>query len=524
MKKILFTVFLFVFFVTNKVQGSDFSTPSVPLSHPAYSFLEILKAHDLIETQVMGHRPWTRLQFAKWAGEADQRQVEKTAFVQSIINQLKKDFKNEIVSLEKNEIKKLQFNPLEKVFITAEALDLSPRGYFELPSATYNPLTNFDEGRHKTSGFQMALESSHSLQVSPFFSAYLQPRLQAQFISNSGRENNIFLHEFYGTLTFLKHKIDIGRKTFVLGQGEFGGMILSNHARPLDSIQLTNLNPWRIKHFGKIKYTFFFSWLGPEQNFSDPFLTGGKLTYLPNRYLEFGVTRAMILGGKGSPTGSFFDYVAEFFAARPGDINLVNLSNSINGVDWLVTVPGTRGLTTYGEISFEDANLQKIFRSIEQDSGILLGLTLPRLDKSGSLGVSLEGRRTTSIMYTHGIWTTGWTLNQFILGDPLGPGALSLNLKLKKIFSPKYILLADIGLEKSESDHYSGSPTAGRVKTVDGPSEKRWRTKIDFSYPLNKKITLLNSVGYEHVWGFNFIPGQKRDNFLARIQAIIDFK
>jgi hypothetical protein len=187
-------------------------------------------------------------------------------------------------------------------------------------------------------------------------------------------------------------------------------------------------------------------------------------------------------------------------------------------------LPFLRNLEIYSEFYFDDFDLVDIPKSFTQDGGMLFGAYLARLDDKGSWNLRVEGRKTSSILYKHGIWNTGWTENGFVLGDPLGPDADSLSVFLHKTNNDLLTQFSWIGaLERVDSDIYSGGGSAvGRIKTTDGPPEIRFRTLFSASHALSNLWTLSGSLGYERIKDFNFIRGDDKNGFLAQVS--MDFR
>ncbi|MBI4412695.1 MAG: hypothetical protein HY541_09475, partial [Deltaproteobacteria bacterium] len=363
---------------------------------------------------------------------------------------------------------------------------------------------------------QYSWETNHWALLGDHFSAALRPRLQLQITNDQGRkENGFFVQELYGSAYFLNTQIDFGRRQIIWGQSRLGGMILSNNARPVDGITIFNPSPWKIRYLGNLRYTFFLATLGPEQNFRNPLFSGIKLSLMPVDWFEAGIARALIFGGEGSPSSSFGDHLSDYFGARPGNINSVNLSNSINGFELRGRIPPLRNLELYAEFYFDDFTLGHPLRSLVQDSGISAGIYLPRADTKGSVSLRLEGKKTSSVLYKHPDWN--WALNHFVLGDPLGADAESAGIRLIKRLNPKTKVTGQFTFERIDSDTYQGGVPEGRRKTVDGTAEKRFRGSLGLSHQFTKRLHAAVDFGYEHVSDFNFAEGNNRENFLFNL-------
>lgn len=535
-KKNLAFFFLLIFALSTQTQAKVKNyflpaSPSVPISDQVYDEIDILASHNLIKHRILGHRPYTRNEIARLIYVAskeferkhtiepsDRKTLRKYDYLKDLINHLKKRYHKEISAVNSPKSSFVKIRPLHTASFHTHFLKSPSRPYYENTTVQFNPLTNYQGGRHIREPFQISLETQHEMLAAPYFSVFFQPRLQFQFSGNSNtEEHQLFVHELYATATAFNTQFDVGRKELVWGLGRYGGINLSNHARPLDSIQFSNPTPWEIFFMGNFKYSFFFASLGPDYNPNNAHFTGLKLIFLPYDFIEFGVSRAIMIGGNGAPDGSFFDYMKEFFIARAGDITQQNLSNSISGFELRGKIPFLRNLEIYAEFYFDDFNIDKIFRSLKQDTGLLLGLNLTRLDNKGSLGLRIEGRTQSTILYKHARWRSGWSLNNLMLGDPLGADAESVSVFLTKRFNHRLMLNQQFHFEHIESDTYSGGVSDGRRKNADGPSEKRFRLLTQINYKITEFLSGKGLIGFEHVQGFNFMPGNHINNVFVSI-------
>lgn len=506
------------------------ASPSVPVDDPVYETLDIFISHGLIADAIVGQRPWTRSEISRLLGQAAERlsraidpsPPQKSG---SRLRPKTKDFLEALLRRHQDayaETPRLKsvavsINPLERASFDTTLLESAPRPYFGSDLlASLNPLAQNLGGRHITDGFQSALETSHHIGFAPYASIFVKPRLQLQWANGqASKEYALFLQEGYATFAFFNTQIDVGRKPMNWGQSRLGGLMFSNNARPIDGVQLTNPEPWHVKHVGHFKYSFFFGSLGPDVIYPYAQISGGKIGYKPFSFLEFDVARAIIFGGNGSPSASAWEIFSEFFGARQQrEFNLgggPNLSNSISGIEWRATLPFLRGLVLYNEIYFDDFVLEKLFESFNNDAAKVVGLYLPRLDDMGRFSLRLEGKLTPDIMYKHSFWLSGWSLNNFILGDPLGPDAQALEAQFTARLPEKKITLSNtLSLEK-----FKNAPAA---------SEIRVRNILGGTYDITDRWNGALGLGFESVQNHNSIAGDSAFNFLVQGKITYDAK
>jgi len=522
MNKKIASLFIVVFFIFSlTVHAEDGASPLVPLSDAIYWNLEILKGHGLIPSSTEGTGPSTQREINRQVLEArsqfDQRRAnpatywkETADYLDALITKMEESYPDETLSL----------HALKSAEISLIQLDSPGRDIFRPNSsidARYNPLTQYQSGRHIVDGTQIGLSSVSQAQITSHASFSFSPYIQLQLHANDQEEEQgFFVEELYGNVNFFNTQLDIGRRPFQWGQSDHGGVLFTDNARPLDGIFLSNPRPWKIPHMGFLKYSFLLATLGSEQSLNNTLISGLKLTYKPWSIFEFAIARALTFGGDGAPPASAATQFAEFFGARPDGGDNGNFSNSISGFEFRVTLPFLRFTQIYSEFYFDDFNLSHIPRSFVQDAGILGGIFIPRLDDKGTWSARIEGRKMAPIMYQHNVWKDGWAENGFILGDPLGPDAESLRLELKKSY-PKMTFSGEFNYERVDSDIYSSDPSKGRVIATDGTPENRYRFQIRATRDWNKRLTSRASLGYERVTNPTFLSRGSQDNFLVSV-------
>jgi hypothetical protein len=532
----LILIILTLIFTTNSfAKSSAIVSPHVTIEDDVYEYIDLLYAHKLVHKVIIGQRPWSRYQIAKLIHQADLNLEESD--LSEVNKSYLKDFQNkyrQVYHLEiakiKGEIKKskIDFRAIDEIELIFFGLDSPSREYTPNSGssieAEFNPFTNNQAGRHLDDGFQHAWEFSSWLQLGSHASIFFKPRFQLQtHRKGEAEDNKVFIQDLYLSLGALNHQLDIGRKPMHWGQSRFGGKIFSNHARSLDTVQLANINPWKIPILGQTKYHFFVADLGAERFISNAKMAGYKIGIKPARFLEFGLARSIIFGGDGNQDdGSFLEMTKEFIGARAGDVNSQNLSNAITGVEAKVSLPILNGMEVYHEMYFDDFSKSRIWDSVKWDTALTFGIYLPRLDKRGSFSLRTEYHINSHVMYRHSQWRSGWTSNDKILGDPLGSEAVAYYLSLEKKFSPEFSLSYDFAFEKIDSNiHISGAGNNPDT-VIDQPAEKRFRNIVGFSYSWTKRFNTKLKVGYERVNGFDFIPGDNINNWMAYVNFNYD--
>ena len=207
LRSVLVLSLLFLPLTSNAREGR--ASPVIPISDPVYDDLDLLAAHNLIKTLMIGQRPFTHSEIGRLSAEAKtsfeakpdltdeeaypkypsaSREFQTRAFIRKILDRLTNSFPAE-------EIGRYVFHPLEKVILETTFLDSPPRPYFPTNNidATYNPLVQNREGRHFLDGTQYAWETNHWALLGNHFSAAFRPRLQFQITNDQGQTTDFWM-------------------------------------------------------------------------------------------------------------------------------------------------------------------------------------------------------------------------------------------------------------------------------------------------------------------------------------------
>lgn len=534
---------------------------NVPVSDPVYRDIDKLVAHGLVDKIIMGQRPFSRrevarivkeamvhlsrieapLQSADTAPEQKEKLQARLDYLAPIMARLKREYREELIqwgALE-GETKWYSLHPIDKVEAgvavaasPAEALPVS-NGIGEI-DAVINPLLDDRQGRHLVNGSNLWLETSHWLRASDHFAMYLRPRFQLG-IGRPGTpdENRVDILNLYGKFWVKNLEIEIGRDNFFYGQAANAGLLLSNNPRGLDFAKISNdspfIFPWVFKYLGAHKISFFYADLGPQQRFPHSYLAGYKWSLQPLSFFELGASLVTLSGGEGSPPNSFGNRVEDLFPVVNRAFN--EASNRMGGVDGRFRIPPLRGAEIYFEAIWDDTPGLN-YRDLWQDVGYQFGLYLPRLTNSGNVDFRFDYQRTGVRFYRHGQFTSGWTLNRFIMGNDLGPNAFGLYATARWDINPQNLLSFQAAFENRSSDIWAIDTVVINGKTnlvgdffkvVDNPDERRYRLVSEWQHRLlNDAMLLRLRAGYERATAFNFVAGNDRNNFLGEVSVQLD--
>ncbi|HEX5037049.1 MAG TPA: capsule assembly Wzi family protein [bacterium] len=522
-----------------------YSTPNVPVDDPVYRDIDKLVASGLVKDVIYGQRPWSRREIARIVAIAmsnieknppmtpDDREISERVYNSEIVERLKERFHDELVDADSipGDPKNIRVNPLEEVRFDYTLMDSPFRAIpvdngLGLINGVVNPLVAYREGRHYVDGSTLAFETTHTAKLSRFFSLYLQPRFEGLVPNTGGSDFNPLIQRAYGKFAYRNFEVEAGRDSLIWGQGEFGGLMFSNNARPLDMIKLTSsapfYHPWIFRYLGPSKYTFFIANLGPESSFKNSFLYGFRVAIRPVSFLELGFDHSIILGGDGAPALDWFDPIGEFFFVRRGGLSGTGsqVADHRFGADWRLRIPPLRNTEWYFETLWDDFGRQSVATNITQQMAFVTGIYVPRLNSEGNSDLRLEFSHIPPILYRHSFWTSGFTLNRLMLGNELGPDSDRARLTFRHDFRPGHVLTLETAYGNMDGDTYtqtlSSKGQADRVvKVTDGPTEHRWVFQGGFLWEVRRDVTLNLLAGYEHVWNLGFVLNHNVDNFMG---------
>lgn len=515
-----------LFFFISVATAYSASSVNVPIDDPAYRNLDKLIAFGLIKDAIYGQRPWSRKEIVRLIEEALKN--GRSLSIKEALDNLQDEFQDDL----KKQNPSFTFKPLEKIDFQYTILD-SP--YRDVPGdggqnidASINPLVSYRNGLPYANGSTFSLGSSGRATLSKYLSISFAPTFRyLVFDSGSHNEGQFRLQNLYGKTDFGNFSIELGRDQVIFGQGKYGGLLLSNNARPLDMFKIGNeapfLHPWIFKHLGPSKYTLFIANMGPEREFPYSFLIGWKGSVKPWPNFEMGFTNVYFMGGENAPPMKWYDPLSELFLFRAGGaFNKKNVADHRISLDLRLRTPTLSNATFYLEIAFEDFGFFPDVSYWEDRAAYQFGVLAPSLGPTGKLSLNVEYHHSSTLFGRHGLFISGHTLNRHILGDELGPSGNLIHLETDYLISQKTLLKTSAEIQFNDSD-LEESFHQNFIKVADNPSEKRYRFLGSFEQSFSKARTGMLTLGYERVSAFRFVPGHDRNNWLGELAFTIRF-
>lgn len=250
-------------------------------------------------------------------------------------------------------------------------------------------------------------------------------------------------------------ELEVGRDSLWWGPGFHGAFVLSNNARPLDMVKLASAEafvlPWIFRYLGPFKVTWFLGQLEEDRDFPRAKVSGLRLNFAPASWAEVGVHRVIQFGGRGRPSLKVDDILDVLSGQKEtqlgGPENRLN-NNEIFGFDLAFVirrvdrlVPVARTVQLYAQLGFEDvAGATTGEARVPSRGAELIGLYVPDLFLSARSDLRVEYARLSSTWYTHGIYSSGFTLDGRVLGHHVGRDAEDLFVRTTRWLTPAWYL------------------------------------------------------------------------------------
>jgi len=265
--------------------------------------------------------------------------------------------------------------------------------------------------------------------------------------------------------------LQFGKITTWYGPGRRGALLFTNNAQSYPGARFHNPLPIPVPGFfsflGNVQYDFFLARMEENRPIPHPLLFGMRLAARPDRYLEIGVSRAMMYGGHGhaSGIGAWWDAFKGLETNDPGEEGLVN---QVAGFDVALTLPFRfQPIQAYLEMAGEDeAGLLGSSTPAPSKFAYVAGVFLPSLFGNAAYDLRVEWARNHwrgngPAWYVHG--TSGGGYAHFyrgrVLGHPMGTDAQDLSVQGHWFLLPSTYL----ELTLARTDRFSAGPSKERT-------------------------------------------------------------
>jgi hypothetical protein len=485
---------------------------------------------------MLGTRPFSRDEMARLIAEAiphrEDLPYRQRTIVSRLLKRLVHEFQDEVnvQTGGKDAAPQTFIKPLHEVSMQVVYLDGKPTRMFRegrIDATEGTPLLRNNEGVTYRDGANLMLTTSSHAKLWEHFSFFAQPLFLLR--SDDGGDADVRLHKGYlkASLGPVPFELEFGRDSIWWGQGRRGTLIFSNHARPLEMVQLSMPHPvklpWIFRYLGLFKTNAFVSVLEDDRDRSRAKVVGLRTQIKPFSWLELGGIAAVQFGGKGVSEKVSGDAILKF-------LNFGNLDdvNQLFAFDLRITVPFLRYTEIYFEYGGEDSATDPgIIVNNEGpeflwgDVAYLIGLYVPRVTDDGRTtfrfewmqndfanndGSNSKDRSAPNIWYEHSIFTSGFTFKNRVLGHAAGGDGGEFFWRLTRDITQRITLGGDFSYQWRGDVLLNDAATTGRQK------EKHYRGGIDLRYFVNEQWEVRSRLGLEKVDNFNLQPDDDRTN------------
>ncbi len=310
--------------------------------------------------------------------------------------------------------KKLSYDPYVSFFKPVEKLETAV-GYAsseKISARVYN-----NDGERFKEDYNLRFRVT-SLFSGKYFSAFFKPEVRVNKASTQTR-----IQKGYIVWSFHNVNILIGKESQWWGPGKNGSIILSNNAEPFTMVRIENESPMVLPWIGLVKGVFFATKLDKDQKVSHPYLWGMRFNIKPCPYLEIGISRTALLGGKGR-NSNFNTWIKSILTINENqeNPNSSEPGDQRAGFDLKLTIPWkVFPFQAYMEAEGEDEAGHLPYKW-----AYIYGLYLPKIPKLSKLSLRMEYTATNKVWYTHHIYgSKAYYYKGKVIGHHIGRDAES---------------------------------------------------------------------------------------------------
>jgi len=475
---------------------SAFVSTNVPLGHWSYDAIDKLVGQGLIDGAMMATKPLSRLEMARHLIEAiekAQQRNEKNEIILSLIDRLKEEFKDELITagiLDGNHVEGF-INPIEDPYI--RYIFGNNRPYLENQRGDV-----FERRSNYRLGFSSRMKF-HDTAAFYFHPEYVDP-------SPDG-DSDIGLIEGYGKLALGNFEIELGKDSLWWGPGYHGSLLMSNNAEPFKMIKISNpfpkKLPWIFERLGPFKATWFLTELENNRSVPETKLTGLRFNFKPRRAFDIGISRAIMFGGSGRPSVGLNDYLRMW---RPPEDPQ---SNQLAGFDASFLLPLDEKMPAKSLKLYTDWIGEDEAAGLPPKWGRLFGMQINDILRTGRTDLRVEFASNhvphyPNVFYTHSPYRSGYTYKGRMIGHHMGTDTQDMFFRLTHYLKDDMIL----GLEYNKQ---TGLSTANR-QAVD-------QFGVDLTFFTPKNWQLKTGYRYENVRN----PANRQDSHVLQLQLVYSF-
>jgi membrane-associated phospholipid phosphatase len=389
------------------LQPSSYGSPYVPLDSWVYPIFDRLAALGKIHSEILGQRPWTRMECAHLTEEAADGTdwlVAGSSFQDFGVAALEKEFGKELEAIERGSNSQTR---MESMYTRITKIDGPPlNDSYHFGQTLINDFGRpYEEGINNVTGFsaygtqgRFSLYFRGEYQHAPSAPAYSLPIRQViatvdvnplqPAVPVEQTDRFEVLDTYIGT-AINNWQFTFGKQSLWWGTARGGAFLFSNNAEPIYMFRATQMSsfklPWIFGYLGPMKLDFFFGKLSGNQFPARPLIHGEKISFKPTPNLELGFARTSEFGGEGRPMtlgAIWHSYVSYSTSVNYGENE--NPGKRTGGFELNYKVPFVRDwLTIYADsLTSDDPNPIDAPRRAALNAGLYMPRLpgLPKLD------------------------------------------------------------------------------------------------------------------------------------------------
>jgi hypothetical protein len=501
-------------------------TALVPVSDPVYADLDRLHDLGVLDSMIVGQRPYSEAEVARLVGiarrqgAAPARGEREAAIVAAALQRIERR-----VGLDAAHPRPA-VALLDEATLSALSTDARRRPILgsngALVATTIDPLANRRLGKPAVTGQTLALELAQRVEPTGWLALQARERVELRRPDDASlRAQRAELLLGSARARWRNVALTLGREQYAWAQRAGDGLFLASDAPALDAVSLASDHPFLLpgvlRHVGPASGTLIVADLGPSVVRSGSRLVAYKLSVAPTSALELGATFENHFGGSGarssSPLNRFIDFLPfidifrrhnYYDTTRTLDVE----SDKAIGADARLTLRHLGGLVIAGEWLIDDFDATRLLALFNNDASQSLAILVPRLG-SPALSLELSAKHMGIRTYTHTPLENGMTTRGRLLGDELGPDAKAFGAVLRWQPSPATVVTLD-GRSAVYSDaRYFGSFLPGTTnwsvyKLSSRPNELRERMLASVLHHAGDRLDLTARAGAERIRNARF--------------------
>jgi hypothetical protein len=396
-----------------RISGS----PYVELDSWIYPALERAAALGYMAMEVLGMRPWTRIECATLVVQVGKQITARKVNppeISGLYDALSKEFQPDLDAAEGESREAIH---LESLYATTTGIAGQPLNdsYHFGQTIINNYGRPYQGGFNSADGFSgwatagrfvlyVRGEFQHSA-AAPAYSLAVRQAI-ATVDQNPTQPATPFravsrfaLLDTYAAANLAGWDLAFGKQSLWWGPGEGGALLFSNNAAPIYMARASRVMPftlpWIFHWIGPMKVDTFFGKLSGNEFPSGPLIHGVKVSFKPTPIFELGISSTSEFGGAGRPITAAAIWNSYFSSSSSSDYGAnANPGKRSIGIDFSYKIPFV-GMTLYDDVLLPMDNPTNFDTSTSplhdfQRAAMRPGIYMPRLPRFHKLDFRTE--------------------------------------------------------------------------------------------------------------------------------------